>query len=147
MNSPVLAIDPGEQRIGVAISDPTHTLARPLTVVQHRSRDQDVRALADLAANEQVGLILIGQSLDSAGEATLSGRRARRLAGALRRVTVLPVELIDEFGTTKAAQAALRELGLSKKDRRGHQDVLAATRLLQDFLDSKAARNDPGESR
>src|SRR4030042_516594 len=79
----ILAIDPGEKRIGVAICDPTGTIASPLTVIKHVSRLIDAAAIADLAIQNQAGMIIIGKSLDDDGFPTPASRRADRLAEAI----------------------------------------------------------------
>lgn len=137
MSTRILAIDPGEKRIGLAISDPTGMLARPLTVLKHISRDENARRIIQLAEENDVGKIIVGQAFDMDGLPNLSGRKAARLAGAIRAKTTLPVELWDESYTTKEAQQVQRELGVSRKKRRGHLDEHAAAHLLQSYLDHK----------
>lgn len=131
----ILGIDPGEKRIGVAVSDPTGTIANPLTVIKHVSRPVDAAAIAAVAAENQVGLIVVGQSLDENGEPTFEGRQAARLAAAIRSQCDLPVELWDEGFSTQKALAARIALGSPRKKRRGHLDDLAATVILQGYLD------------
>jgi len=74
----ILSVDPGQKRIGIAISDPTATIANPLTVLQHISRPVDAAVIAALAAEHQAGLIVVGQSLDEQGQPTLEGRRLKQ---------------------------------------------------------------------
>jgi len=132
----VLAIDPGEKRLGIAISDLSGTIANPLTVLQHVSRPVDAATIAQLAQERQVGRIIIGQALDEEGLPTPEGRRAARLAEAVRLQTDLPVELWDESGSTQAARQARLAMGASRRKRSGHLDDLAATYILQSYLDS-----------
>lgn len=134
----ILAVDPGEKRIGIAISDPTGTIANPLTVIPHISRQVDAAAIAALAEEQGAELIVVGQALDSEGEQTLQSRRAARLAGSIRGQTSLPVVLWDESGSTQAARSARIAMGAARRKRRGHMDDLAAAIILQDYLDSKA---------
>ena len=133
----ILAVDPGEKRLGLAISDPTATIASPLGVLQHVSRPIDAAAIAEMARQHQAGRIVIGQALDSDNRPTLQSRRAARLAAALRLQTDLPVELCDESGSTQEAQAARRALGVSRTRRSGHLDELAAVVILQGYLESQ----------
>ena len=132
----ILAVDPGERRIGIAISDPSGTIANPLAVIEHVSRPLDAAAIAQLATENQAGAIIVGQALDLDGQPTPSGRRAARLAQAIRGQTGLPVELWDESGSTQAARAARLTLGSPRRKRRGHLDDLAATYILQTYLDA-----------
>lgn len=81
-------------------------------------------------------MILVGQALDDEGQATTQSRRAARLAEAIRQQTILPVQLWDESGSTQAARAARVAMGVSRRKRRGHLDDLAATVILQSYLDA-----------
>jgi putative Holliday junction resolvase len=139
----VLAVDPGEKRLGIALSDPTGTIANPLIVLKHVSRPLDAAAIAQLAREHQAGLIVVGQSLDEDGYPTPQGRSAARLADALRLQTDLPVELWDEAGSTQAARLARIALGAPRRKRRGHLDELAATVILQTYLDAHSPH--PGQ--
>jgi len=130
----VLAVDPGEKRIGLAISDPTGTLARPLSVIKHEARDKDAEKIAQIANEERVGLIVIGWALDSEGQVGYRARKAERLAEVVREKTDIPVRMWDESGTTQAASQSRIDLGVSRKKRKGHLDDLAASILLQDFI-------------
>jgi len=132
----VLAVDPGEQRIGTALSDPTGTIANPLIVVKHVSRPIDAAAIAQLARENEAGLIVVGQALDSDGQPSAQSRRAARLAEAIKGQTNLQVVLWDESGSTIAARQALISMGVSRRKRRGHLDDLAATYILQTYLDA-----------
>jgi len=134
----ILAVDPGEKRLGIALSDPTGTIANPLTVLKHVSRPIDAAAIAQLACENQAGLIVVGQPLDADGQPTMQGRRAARLADAIRGQTHLPVVLWDESGSTAAARQALITMGVARRKRRGHLDDLAATYILQTYLDAQA---------
>lgn len=134
----ILAVDPGEKRIGIALSDPTGTIASPLTVVKHTARPVDAAAIVQLAEEHQAGLIVIGHNLDVSGEPTPQSRMASRLANAIRTQTSLPVEMWDESGSTQAARAARIAMGVKKKKRRGHMDDLAATVILQSYLDARS---------
>jgi putative Holliday junction resolvase len=136
----VLAVDPGSKHIGLAISDPTGTIANPLAVLKHISRLVNAAAVADIARTNGAGLIVVGQSLSDDGEPSLEGRRAGRFAESLRTQTDLPVVFWDESFTTQDARAARIALGGSRKKRQGHLDSLAATVLLQSYLDANPQR-------
>jgi putative Holliday junction resolvase len=136
----ILAVDPGEKRIGLALSDPTGTIANPLTVLNHVSRLIDAAQIAVLAGEHGARLILVGTTIDEDGQLTSQGRSASRLATAIRAQTPLPVELWDESGSTQAARQASIALGVSARKRHrqghGHLDEFAATYILQTYLDS-----------
>jgi putative Holliday junction resolvase len=132
----ILAVDPGSKRIGLAISDPTGTISNPLAVLNHVARLVDAAAVAEIAKTNDVGLIVVGQSLDDDCNPTFEGRRAGRFAQALMTQTGLPVVFWDESFTTRDARAARIAMGVSRKNRLGHLDSLAATVLLQSYLDA-----------
>ena len=133
----ILAVDHGEKRIGLALSDPTGTLASPLTVIKHVSRLMDAAQVANLAAENEVGLIVIGQSFDEEGNPNLAGRRAAKFAEALKEQTQIPVELFDESFSTQDARATVIELGFSRRKRAGHHDSLAAMMILRSYIESR----------
>jgi putative Holliday junction resolvase len=124
----ILAVDPGERRLGIAISDPGGIIANPLTVVIHVSRQIDAGFIANLALENQAGLIIVGQTLDDDGHPDYTGRKATRLAEAIRLQTDIPVELWDESNSTQAARRARIEMGVN----------LAATFILQTYLDARS---------
>jgi len=132
----ILAVDPGEKNLGLALSDPTGTIANPLTVLKHISRPVDAASIAQIAQEHGAGCIVIGQALGSDGEATPQSRRARRLAAAIRAQTDTRVVLWDESGSTQTARSARLAMSVPRRKRRGHLDDLAATVILQSYLDS-----------
>ena len=132
----VLAVDPGAKRIGIALSDPKGIVASPLAVMIHISRPLDAKKIAELASEHGVGLIVMGQSLDEEGLPTFEGRRAARLAAALRDQTEIPVRLWDEELSTSIARQTAQDLGVSRKKRKSHLDKIAATVILQSYLDA-----------
>ena len=132
----ILAVDHGEKRLGLAISDPNGTIANPLTVIRHVSRAVDAAQVAAIAAENEAGLVIIGQSFNEDGQPNLAGRRAARFAEALQEQTDLPVELWDESFSTQRARAARIQMGVSRKRRAGHLDEIAATVILQSYLDA-----------
>ena len=132
----ILAVDPGSKRIGLALSDLTGTIANPLTVLNHVARLMDAASVAELAVTHAVGRIVVGQSLDDEGQPTFEGRRAARFAEALKSQTTIPVVLWDESFTTREARSARIQMGVPRRKRRGHLDDLAATVLLQSYLDA-----------
>jgi putative Holliday junction resolvase len=135
----ILAVDHGEKRIGLAISDPTGTIANPLTVIQHVSRTIDAAQVATIATEQDAGLIVVGQSFDEDGQPNLAGRRAARFAEALQNQTDIPIQMWDESFSTQKARAARIRMGVSRKQRSGHLDQLAATVILQSYLDAHSA--------
>ena len=133
----ILAVDPGDKNIGIAISDPTGTIASPLRIIRHRSREKDALAIIDIATENQAGLVIIGYSLNDEGEPTFQGRKSVRLAAAIRSKTQTTVVLWDESLTTQDAIDAARKSRNSTSSRGGHQDDIAAAIILQSYLESR----------
>jgi putative Holliday junction resolvase len=130
----ILAIDPGEKRVGLAISDPTGTIARPLTVILHESRKKDADRIIGVAKEKDVGLIIIGQALDSEGNPGPAARKAMRLAEVIKSHTTLPVLLWDESESTLQAKQIKIELNEKKRE---YIDDLAAAVILQSYIETQ----------
>ena len=130
-----LAIDWGERRIGLAISDPTGTIASPAGVIERRvGKRAPVAELVRRTVSLEARGIVMGLPLDGEGEDTVRSLECRRVAAELARRTALPVALVDERFTTAAALRAVRDMGGSTRGRKGDVDALAATVLLQQAL-------------
>jgi putative pre-16S rRNA nuclease len=131
----ILAIDLGDRRIGLAISDPSGTIASPAGHLLRRpGKRPPVTAIVERASGLEVTAFVVGLPLDEAGEETARTAEARRFAAALEQRTGLPVRLVDERFTTAAAVRAVHEMGGRTRDRKGDVDALAATVLLQHAL-------------
>ncbi len=137
-----MALDVGERRVGIAISDPTGTVARPLQTLVRDSREQDFAALAALVAEHDVGLVVVGRPLSLDGTEGPQARKIARYAEAL--AAHLSVELVswDERFTTVTAEEIIRH-SRSKKERRraraaGEIDAVAAAVVLQSYLNSRS---------
>jgi putative Holliday junction resolvase len=132
----ILAVDPGEKRLGLAISDPSQTIATPLGVIQHQSGASDAERILYLAQEHGAVEIVVGHSVDDEGNETHQGEKCVRLAERIREEGVIPVTLWDEYGSTQAAQSARRKMGVTRRKRSGHLDDLAAAIILQNYLDA-----------
>jgi putative Holliday junction resolvase len=133
----VLAVDPGSKRVGLAISDPTGTIAQPLTTVAGEPSDTLPSRLADIAREKEVSRIIVGLPRRMDGSYGPEAKSARDLADRLRKASGLPVELVDERLTTVAAERSLLEGGARRAKRRQAVDRVAAALLLQSSLDRK----------
>ena len=131
----ILAVDPGEKHLGVAISDPGARLARPLATLRHTSRAKDAAQVVALAAANDAGRILVGYPLDGDGRPGPQARHAANVAEAIRALTHLPVELVDESFSSQEAAAALRSAGKSRRARAEQIHAAAAAAILQGYLD------------
>lgn len=130
-----MALDVGNKRIGVALSDPTGALAQGITVVHHRSRVADAVALAALAHENEVAEIVVGLPLLLSGKPGEQARGAKRLGAELRRVSGVPVIYWDERLTTVAAHRLMHEAGIPSRRHAERIDAAAAELILQNYLD------------
>ena len=134
----LLAIDIGEKRIGLALSDPDQVLAQPLdTLVRRRGRRFPLARLRPLLERHTPVGIVIGLPLTPGGAEDERAAGARSVGCLIAEKSALPVVFWDERLTTRRALRAVRELGGSLRGRRDDVDPLAATVLLQSFLDSR----------
>ena len=131
----LLAIDLGDRRIGLAISDPTGTIASPVGHLMRRlGKRAPVGEIIERAKALEAEGFVVGLPLNQEGDETERSGEARRLAMLLGERSGLPVRLVDERFTTDAAERAIREMGGSTRGRKGDVDALAATVLLQHAL-------------
>ncbi|MBV9120999.1 MAG: Holliday junction resolvase RuvX [Chloroflexi bacterium] len=129
-----MALDLGEKRIGIAVSNPEGTLAFPDRVLVRRTPKRDRATLASVARELQAERIVLGLPLTMDGEAGPNAERARRFGEFLTEVLDVPLEYQDERLTTIEAEERLRARGLSGPERRQHVDALAAAIILEDYI-------------
>ena len=137
----ILAVDHGQKQIGLALSDETGMLARPLAIVLHVSKLVDAANVAEHALRHEAGLIIVGVSYDEDGNPNPAGRRALSFMEVLSQQTHIPLQTWDESFTTQDARAARLASGAPRKKRGGHLDHVAAAVLLQDYLDNHPLLN------
>ncbi len=135
----VLALDRGEVRVGVAISDELGLLAHPRPALDGRRGRAMFEAIAEMVREEAVTRVLVGLPLDLKGHDGPAARRALRFAQEVADAAGVEVEMVDERMTTVLAERSLREAGTAKKDRRAKVDGAAAAVLLQGWLDARRA--------
>ncbi|OLB49317.1 MAG: Holliday junction resolvase RuvX [Gemmatimonadetes bacterium] len=134
----LLAVDWGERRIGLALSDESQTLAQPLTTLTRRAGKRfPMRRLLALLEEHAVIGVVVGLPLAPEGTEGEAARQARELAREIARRADRPVELWDERFTTARALGAVREMGGTTRGRKEDVDALAATLLLQHYLDAR----------
>jgi putative Holliday junction resolvase len=133
----ILAVDYGSVRIGLALSDPTGTLARPLPFVPAKGDAKLAREIAALAAKEQAELILLGLPRHMNGSLGEAAAKVQAFATVLGHATKIPLKLVDERLTTVQASRQLQEAGKDTRKQRGHIDSESAAVLLQGYLDSQ----------
>ena len=138
----VLALDVGEKRIGVALSDPTGIIATPNTTIQRSGEAADIEAVLSLAMEHGVKEIVVGLPLTLAGRVGTQARQVTRFAAALADRASVPVKTLDERYSTVQAERMMREAGGRPSRNKAAVDAAAAAVILQGYLDS--GRTGPG---
>jgi putative Holliday junction resolvase len=139
-----LGLDVGNRRIGVAVSDELGLTAQPvLTLERKRSRRDDLRSLGRLARKFEVSAIVVGNPLRLSGQASPQTAKAQAFAAELGELTGLPIHMWDERLTTHEAHQLLYQAGHARQQHVRVVDQVAATLILQSFLDESRIRNTP----
>ena len=132
----ILAVDLGLARTGLAVSDPSGFLASPVVTIAERNGDRLLEKVAQAALEQGAEEIIVGHPRNMDGSRGESARRAEEFAAALEKRTGRPVRLWDERMTTVSAIGYLNETDTRGKKRKAVVDTVAATIILQDYLDS-----------
>lgn len=130
-------IDVGKVRVGVAVADDLGLMAHPRPFVDGRDPKRAIAALVALAVEEGIEIFVVGLPRTLKGEEGPSARKARRFAEALAAQSGRPVELMDEWLSTKEARGRLRDQGLDDRQARMRVDSAAAAVVLQSWLDGR----------
>ena len=147
----ILGLDVGERRIGVAISDPEGRLAVPLRILERRDEAADMEAIVDLARSEGVDALVVGYPISLGGEAGPQARLVQAFARRLADASGLPTELRDERLTSVQAERSRGPTRAERGRRRARRrrppaDDLAATIILQSYLDRRRSRETSTDS-
>lgn len=140
-----LAIDFGEKRIGLAVSDPTFTIAQPHATLQVSAFTKVLAALQKVILEMEISKIVIGLPMTLKGTDSQQTQRTRDFAEKLRARLTVPIELFDERLTTIQATQTLRMLGKKASRERDRIDQFAAMHLLQAYLDRERGRRNRNE--
>jgi putative Holliday junction resolvase len=135
----ILAIDYGQKRLGLAISDEMGLTARPLATLERTNRREDLRRLREIVRQNGVGRIVVGQPLHLDGAQSEMAEEAARFAARIQKELGLPVELADERLSSWEAERVMAETR-TKKRNRGRRDQVAAAVILRDYLARAKAR-------
>ncbi len=140
-----LGLDVGSRRIGVAVSDELGLTAQPVLTLERRSnRREDLRSLARLCRRFEVAGIVVGNPVHLSGEVSPQAARTQAFAAELGELTGLPIHLWDERLTTREAHKILYEAGHERQKHRKVVDQVAATLILQSFLDENREQGNEG---
>ncbi len=132
-----LGVDPGTVRIGLALSDPTGTIASPLKILKITSQKDGARKIVAQAKEHEVKLIVVGLPLLLSGQEGASAQMAKDLVTLIERRTQIPVRTFDERLTSKSAENSMHAAGLDSRAQRGRLDSVAAALMLQAYLDTE----------
>lgn len=142
---PILGVDLGEKRIGLALSDPGASIAFPAGFVLSHGRARDLAALREVVEERGIVRIVVGLPIHLDGRASPGSQAARSFADALGEATGVPVDLLDERWTSRAAELSLDETKSGRKKRREAVDAVAATLLLRTYLERQFPSETPCE--
>jgi len=132
-----MALDVGEKRIGIAVSDPLHITAQGLENYNRKNtEDEDFAHIASIIKEKQVGTIVCGNPLNMNGSVGPQAEKMKIFADALSEFTGLPVKLWDERLTSREVERLMIDADVSRKRRREVTDMLAAMRILQSYMDA-----------
>ncbi len=151
MTARALGVDLGDVRIGLAVGDPSGVVATPLETVDAPDDPRDIDALAsliaDIAEREEASTVVIGWPRTMAAREGRPARHSRLVAERLQETTGLRVELFDERFSTVEAERSMLAQDASRRERRSAVDRVAATLILQAFLDRERSSGPPGGAR
>ena len=133
----IMALDIGEKRVGIALSDPGESVASPVCVLPADEVRSNARPFRQLVEDWEPELLLCGLPYTLAGEEGPQARKIRDFAEIVGKSTGIPVEFADERLSSAEAKRNLREKGLSEKAMRGKVDMIAASLFLQSWLDAR----------
>lgn len=133
----ILGLDIGTKRIGVAVSDDMAIIANGRETLERRGLDEDLKAISDISKKEKVQMIVVGLPKNMDGSIGIMARDVMDFASQLGEFTGLPVKLWDERLSTVEAEKLLISADVSRKKRKKVIDKLAATIILQSFLNSR----------
>ena len=137
----IMAVDLGKARTGIALCDKTELLASPLTQINEYNREKLLDKISDLAKEKRAELLVVGLPKNMDGSEGESAKNARAFADELAEKTGLPVEMQDERGTTITAHNYLNVTDTRGKKRKSVVDAVAATIILEDYLNRKHNSN------
>ncbi len=135
----ILALDIGEKRVGVAVSDPDQRIASPVCVLSADEVRSNAKPFKRVLEDWEPQLLLCGLPMTLAGEEGPQAARIRAFAADVEQNTGIPCEFADERLSSAEAKRSLREKGLSEKAMRGKVDMIAASLFLQAWLDARDA--------
>lgn len=130
-----MALDIGDKRIGIAISDETNTISTGIDVIERKTLEKDIEKIKDYTKLYEIGKIVVGMPLTMKGEKGIQAEKVNSFIDSLRRSTNIEIVAFDERLTTALGEKLLLKADISRKKRKAIIDKLAAQIILQDYLD------------
>ena len=134
VDSRIMAIDVGEKRLGIAVSDPIGITAQPLTCLERTDVEEDIKRIGELVEEIGVSKIVLGYPLTLEGSEGSQALQVRELGNEISEILGVPVEYYDERFTTVESERGLKQAGLRRRKRRAVVDKVAASLILQAYL-------------
>ena len=144
MNERIVALDVGDRRIGIAVSDPLGVTAQPIETYTRIGYGPDSRHIAEIARRYETDRILCGLPRNMDGTQGFQVEKVKEFAAKLEELGLV-IEYYDERMTTMLAESALLEANMRREDRKKKVDMVAAVVILQSYLDARAAMADDGD--
>jgi putative Holliday junction resolvase len=136
----ILALDIGNRRIGLAVTDELGITAQGLRTLERTSKRRDLETLKKIVRKYDVGEVVVGRPVHMSGDASAQSEKVEKFAGDLGEALQLPIHFYDERLTSWEAHELLDREGLSREGKKGKVDQIAATLILQGYLDLKTQR-------
>jgi putative Holliday junction resolvase len=137
----IMALDVGGRRIGVALSDSSRVLASPLTTLRAEPRARVIAQIAELVMQHEVAALVVGLPLTLGGEVGPQAKLVQAFAEELGSALAVPIHLFDERLTSVAAERMMLDMGVKPERRKARIDEVAASIILQDFLEAQRPRD------
>ena len=137
----ILALDFGEKRIGVAVSDPLNIIAQSVGTIERKGIKNDLKKVGELVKEYEAGKIIVGLPLNMDGTEGKSANRAMDFVKELKKEIQVEVEMLDERLTTAQGERVFLEADMSRKKRKRNLDKIAAQLILQNYLDLHVQKN------
>src|SRR3989338_9137966 len=132
-----MALDAGDKRIGVAVSDETNTIATGIGVIERKANGKDVEKIKDYAKEYNIDKLIVGLPLNLKGEETIQTKKVNEFIAVLKENLSIPIETFDERFSTMQCEKFLISADVSRKKRKMVLDKMAAQVILQTYLDMK----------
>ncbi len=142
----ILSIDFGEKRIGLALSDPLGFTAQGLETLQRKNMKQVLADIVSLVKEREVGEIVVGFPINMDGSQGFKAQEVTKFVADLEKVAGVPIKTWDERLTSREANRLMIEEGLSREKQRSQSDRLAATLILQNYLEYRRIRGNHEKS-